>query len=588
MKNIKLISFILFFIFIFTQNINKLTPEQNKEIEHLFKEIILKAQNQINNINSISSKDKTCNLCKNIVKTNRESIIEKYGFEGVLKIAKLFCSLALDQDVCEGAIQEYGPFTLNVLAQHVVDEEKICAAINLCDDVQYEDVDAWAKELLKDKPSKKKEDINLQGDKIKMIQMTDVHYDLKYKEGSSVECTKPLCCREPAEPGSKIVAGKFGYAGHCDINENLFKSYVDAAYNLKPDFIVWTGDNAPHDVWEGSQDNVYESTKKLKNMLNEKFNHSVPIYPILGNHEKYPNDAYSTSGEPELLKNMADLYKEYLDDQAYESFKKFGYYSMKHKDTNLRIIGLNCLICDTFNFYLIANQKDAKEEFKWLEKTLREAEKNNEFVYILDHIPINGNFYLTECALRMRALIDRFEYNIRGYFTGHTHVDDVVVVKTYFEPRRPITLNYVAPALTTYPYVYPSFRQYIIDPKTMLIIDYEQYRLNTEEANKSGNPVWKLSHTAKELFNVNHLEEVNKIYNYTVGEKYIQKRVADHSRYKKYLSKESYIKECQCTITEDSYGDWMNCAHPKLDISGAQLFSFLNKLGGKWKKEEDL
>ena len=70
-------------------------------------------------------------------------------------------------------------------------------------------------------------------------------------------------------------------------------------------------------------------------MLNEKFNHSVPIYPILGNHEKYPNDAYSTNGEPELLKNMADLYKEYLDDQAYESFKKFGYYSMKHKNYRL-------------------------------------------------------------------------------------------------------------------------------------------------------------------------------------------------------------------------------------------------------------
>ena len=208
MKNIKLISFILFFIFIFCQNKNNLTPEQNKEIEHLFNDIILKAQNQINNINSISNKDKTCNLCKNIIKTNRKSIIEKYGFEGVLKIATLFCSLALDQDVCEGAIQEYGPFTLNVLAQHVIDEDKICAAINLCEDVQYEDVDAWAKELLKDKPSKKKEDINLKGDKIKMIQMTDIHYDLEYKEGSSVECTKPLCCRDPAEPGSKIVAGK--------------------------------------------------------------------------------------------------------------------------------------------------------------------------------------------------------------------------------------------------------------------------------------------------------------------------------------------------------------------------------------------
>ena len=83
----------------------------------------------------------------------------------------------------------------------------------------------------------------------------------------------------------KLQQVNFGYAGHCDI-KNLFKSYVNVAYNLKPDFIVWTGDNALHDVWEGSQDKLCESTKKLKNMSNENSIILFPIYPILGNHEK--------------------------------------------------------------------------------------------------------------------------------------------------------------------------------------------------------------------------------------------------------------------------------------------------------------
>ena len=89
MKSIKYISFILFLTIIFCQKENTLTPQQNKELEHLFQDIILKAQIQINNINSISNKDKTCSLCKNIIKTNREAIIEKYGFEGILKMATL-------------------------------------------------------------------------------------------------------------------------------------------------------------------------------------------------------------------------------------------------------------------------------------------------------------------------------------------------------------------------------------------------------------------------------------------------------------------------------------------------------------------
>ena len=69
-----------------------------------------------------------------------------------------------------------------------------------------------------------------------------------------------------------------------------------------------------------------------------------------------------------LLEYYSNIFKEYFyEDQAYESNKKYGYYSEKFKDTNLRIVVLNCLIYDARNFYIIRGRHQAiKDEFIWL------------------------------------------------------------------------------------------------------------------------------------------------------------------------------------------------------------------------------
>ena len=83
-----------------------------------------------------------------------------------------------------------------------------------------------------------------------------------------------------------------------------------------------------------------------------KFNNGdtkIPVFYSLGNHEKYPNDDYKDN-EREMLENMTNIFDNYLDDNAKSTFREGGYYTMKYKDTNLRIIALNCLVCDCFNF----------------------------------------------------------------------------------------------------------------------------------------------------------------------------------------------------------------------------------------------
>ena len=160
-----------------------------------------------------------------------------------------------------------------------------------------------------------------------MAQITDVHLDPKYQKGNSGNCLKPICCRndsvnENREPHS----GKYGFEGKCDIPKELLESFVEDAMNRNIDFMIWTGDNAPHDTWEGVQPKVYEISQTIKETIDSKFKNGdtkIPIFYSLGNHEKYPNDDYKDN-ESEMLEQMTNIFADYLDENAKETFKKGG------------------------------------------------------------------------------------------------------------------------------------------------------------------------------------------------------------------------------------------------------------------------
>lgn len=89
-----------------------------------------------------------------------------------------------------------------------------------------------------------------------MVQFTDVHLDLEYAENEEVDCNLIVCCRKqngfrnfPAE--DRVLSGKWFSYGEmgCDIPERTFLSMVEKVKELSPDFVTWTGDIVPHDVW---------------------------------------------------------------------------------------------------------------------------------------------------------------------------------------------------------------------------------------------------------------------------------------------------------------------------------------------------
>ena len=539
-----------------------------------------------------------CQKCLTFVKSIRK-IKEKYGIQNVYDNLKDLCpwiksSIAID--ACEGYIDNYGAILIENLFSKYIEDYFLCEKIDLCPTQKpknYINPDNYADRVLKGKQQKVKGNIKESGKKLKVLQITDLHLDIEYQEGANGECSYPICCRNSTNDKTirdpTKLCGKYGYEGKADISESLFDSFLDDASKREIDFIIWTGDNAPHDGWLGDQTIPYDISERLRDKLNQKFRNgtkNIPIFYCLGNHEKYPFDTFYDD-EKDILKKYGEIYEGYLKDDknALNNFTNYGYYSKKYLNSNLRIIALNCLLCDSFNFNLFnSTKKGTKDMINWLEEQLQFAENNNEFVFIINHFPLNGEFTLTECAKRFQALFDRYEYIIRGIFSGHTHRDDIEGISEYFNKDKIIHLNFVAPQLTTYDYKLPSYRIYTIDDETKQVLDYEQFRFNLTKSNEAGSPYWFSAYNASDFYNVANLSEYNKIINFEKMDDYVYNQYSGSKIGETYKNNTDMIKAAKCIMTTNNFDEYFECYNPKIDLRYEFLMVLTNFLIGPFEE----
>ena len=538
-----------------------------------------------------------CQKCLNFVKSFR-SIKEKYGgFQKLIEhLKEQMCphiTILYDEDVCLGYLDRYGYTILESFFTRFFSGYFFCEKIDLCPNEIYRNyayADKYAKKILiSKKEEKKKEKPKEGGEVLRMLQITDPHLDLHYSANCSVNCKKPICCREYSDTEKTgTLSGKYGYEGKCDVPKVLFESFVEDAFKRDVDLIIWTGDNAPHDAWVGTQDEIYNMTEYIISEINKKFNNDslkIPVFFSIGNHEKFPNDEYKDN-EEELLANLTELLKIYIhDDEAKKTFKKGGYYSQKLNDTKLRFISLNCLVCDSFNFNLFNSTREhAKDMFRWLEKELQKAEENEEYVYILNHFPLNADFSLTECAKRFQALYDRYEYIVRGIFSGHTHNDDIEGVSEYFNKSKIIHLNFIAPQLTTYSFKIPSYRIYIIDKETMEIINYEQYRFDLERSNKEEQPHWYLAYNASTFYGVKNMLDYNTIFfDFKNMSQYVVNKYSGSQEGIENQNNPDYLRKANCTMHTNNFDDFFQCYSTNFTLSTSFVCALTNFLIGPFE-----
>jgi sphingomyelin phosphodiesterase len=401
-----------------------------------------------------------CRTCLSIAGEIYYLATTYYDDTGMLKVASFLCHyvIGFSPEACNGFIYKFGPVLITSLLGHYMTPEYICNSPYVCSTEHYItlDSDDYARELLKDKPSNiTKTTIDIVSKRWKMLHVTDIHTDLFYQVGSLGDCPDSNCCRNTPSYDIPLEkkAGPWGYIGKCDLPLKTLSHFVEkAVYNDKPDFIIWTGDNPSHSIWDANnQEEIFNITRIFTTMLLQP---GIPVYPTLGNHEKFPADQFFPFEDPKqeekpLLKFFADQWRHWLGEEAYNEFLRYGFYSKRHLDTNLRIVSYNCLYCDILNFYLIKDPTDPSGQIRWLERTLRYAELNDEVVYIIGHIPVGDTSILSECSKRIKAIIDRYSHIIRGIFGGHTHYDEVKVISEYFNKDKISAISFIAPSLTT-------------------------------------------------------------------------------------------------------------------------------------------
>ena len=608
---IKQIILLSTFIVIFSlinenQNINltKIELEENYFINDMTETDFIKKNtepfNNFFNLDFINNNNSYCQLIKTGIDILLNTIIQEYRWGYLHTFCSLVCSIELRRDICYAAVGRYGPIVIENTLKRILNSESICTTLHICKpSIEYESIEDYAKRILKtkvnslQKNNKNNLDVNKKNTEFNFAQITDSHIQLDYQIGKVINCNIPLCCRDTPEQlgfknnknheGKEIrYSLKYGAAGKCDGNIEVLKSVSREIKNKNIDFILFTGDFGAHDVWEINQDDVIKITQKSVDIMINEIGDDIPIYPTIGNHEKAPPDVFIGS-ETILLHGLSNIFRKYLTQEAYDDFSQYGYYSMLYKDTNLRLVSLNCILCNSMNFHLISNSIQVAKMFKWLENVLNEAEKKGEKIYLIDHIPMYSSQHTYDCSIRLKILIDRYQNIISGYISGHTHRDELTLIKEYHNPKKYSIINYICPSLTTYEQYWPSYRVYHADYNTKFVNDYTQWRLNLDETNAKDNPIWYISYQATKFYNVTKMDDYDIISKANIDYKYLKMSYADNPENEIIYNNPKYIEKVKCEFKSDNYKDLLKCRNVDL---GAEyyLHYVLNILFKKWPK----
>lgn len=363
---------------------------------------------------------------------------------------------------------------------------------------------------------------------LRVLHISDTHVDFEYAEGSEADCNEPLCCHAGDRPKSRGLgrrpAGKWGAFETCDIPAATFEHMLKTVRDTqKIDYVVWTGDLVPHNIWNTSRSGNLDAMRYTVEAL-QKYLPDVPVYPALGNHEGNPADSFPTpaiQGDRSiawLYNALASTWSKWLPQTTTLTTKRGAYYAAK-PFPGLKIISLNMNYCNNMNWWLLLDPRDPAEQLTFLVNELQESEINGEKVHIIGHIPPGLEDCLQVWSTNYNRIIARFESTVRAQFFGHTHQDELQVfyeghASSYAgrHSRRPLGLAYVAPSTTTFNTGHPAFRIYVVDGNysnsSWAVLDHETYLMNLTEldANPSREPSWKLEYTAKAAYGMHSLQ----------------------------------------------------------------------------------
>lgn len=260
-------------------------------------------------------------------------------------------------DVCEGALNEYGPLVAEIVDTspiRTLAETDLCSLLRFCPVSSHsaasppQTLAAPRQRRFPSRGTSKQRPVLSESSVVTrdvgyFTVITDVHWDPFYTVGSVTNCDHPMCCRANYGPRAGEIqahqAAKWGdYA--CDPPLNIVNATFAFASSLPADFVLFTGDAPPHDVWNQSAAYNMDTLDTLMNLLKLHFP-STPVFPSVGNHDTFPCDQFSIN-QTEIYQSIASTWCRFLPPPALETAAQGAFYSTLVLP-GLRAIALNSM-----------------------------------------------------------------------------------------------------------------------------------------------------------------------------------------------------------------------------------------------------
>ncbi|XP_034650658.1 sphingomyelin phosphodiesterase isoform X1 [Drosophila subobscura] len=424
--------------------------------------------------------------------------------------------------VCQGVAQLFGSELIYVIKRVNLSPDELCSFIigDGCGDV-YNPYHEWEVIFPPVPKPPRLADLPIPMEAapfFKVLHISDTHYDPHYAEGSNADCNEPLCCRlssgRPATPNA--AAGKWGDYRKCDTPKRTVDHMLAhiAETHKDIDYILWTGDLPPHDVWNQTKEENLAIIKETVKQMVEKFP-GIPIFPALGNHESAPVNSFPPPYVNQVDISISWLYDEldvqwrrWLPQSVTHTVRRGAFYSVLVRP-GFRIISLNMNYCNNKNWWLLLNSTDPATELQWFIYELQSAEFSNEKVHVIGHIPPGHSDCLKVWSRNFYKIISRYESTITAQFYGHTHYDEFEMFYDPHDLNHPNSIAYIGPSVSPYYDLNPGYRVYYVDgdhdSTTRLVIDHESWIMNLKEANLYGYPIWYKLYTARAAYNMKAL-----------------------------------------------------------------------------------
>ena len=325
--------------------------------------------------------------------------------------------------------------------------------------------------------------------------LSDMHVDHLYAVGAAIDCGFPLCCRSEWGKGHNASdsAGLFGEY-NCDTPETTTDSllaYLNAS-TPRVDFILYTGDDPAHDIWEQSRQVVLDAINYTASTLSRYFP-DVPIFHTLGNHEGFPVDNFAgPAGDAWLYSTLPGYWGASLSDDAKRTVAYGGYYQTLVRP-GLRVVSINSNIYATGNLQLDPNNPvDVSSQLNWLADVLRQLRERREVAIIIAHQSPSSWYPLF--SARFNALLNEYAGVVVNLFWGHTHHSEVQLY-TDETGEHAHTVGYIGGSFTPYTDTNPGFQTYEYTRSTAnssshLVQDYHVYWIDLPDANRRRIADW--------------------------------------------------------------------------------------------------